>query len=270
MKKRTLLLIVVSMLLTPLIADAAYFRINIGTRFLALIGQYFVVRKGDSGAAACSPTDVAGLKAWYKADALGLSDGDPVNTWTDSSGNGNDAPKAGTAPVFKTGIIGGKPVVRFNSTGYFGKGFTLDQPDTVFVVTYSPSNCEGCTQIDGATTLTNTFYQSPNTDPPPGFNPYSGGFGTHVSVTWSVPNVISFAWNGASSLASVNGTITYVTMPGSMPSPNGMTIGAWANGSGNMTGDVAEVYVYDSVLSTSTRQAQEDCLGAKYGITITH
>lgn len=37
------------------------------------------------------PTTVPGLKLWLKADALVLSDGDQVITWTDSSGSGNDA-----------------------------------------------------------------------------------------------------------------------------------------------------------------------------------
>ena len=34
--------------------------------------------------------------------------------------------------------------------------------------------------------------------------------------------------------------------------------------------DIAEVLFYNSVLSTGDRQAVEDYLGIKYGITITH
>ena len=36
---------------------------------------------------AFSPTDLSGLLGWWKADALGLSDGATVTSWTDSSGN---------------------------------------------------------------------------------------------------------------------------------------------------------------------------------------
>jgi hypothetical protein len=47
----------------------------------------------------------------------GLSDGDPVSTWSDRSGNGNNATSSGGArPLYVTTIQGGQPVVRFDST----------------------------------------------------------------------------------------------------------------------------------------------------------
>jgi hypothetical protein len=66
------------------------------------------------------PSTVAGLKLWLKADSLALADGAAVTTWTDSSGNGNNATAVG-APVFKTNILNGKPVIRFVGV----QGFTL-------------------------------------------------------------------------------------------------------------------------------------------------
>lgn len=50
-------------------------------------------------------------------DIVGLSDGDPVTTWTDGSASGNDVTQAtsGRRPVYKTNIIGSNPVVRFAS-----------------------------------------------------------------------------------------------------------------------------------------------------------
>lgn len=62
------------------------------------------------------PTDVAGLRLWLKADALVLSDNDPVGTWADSSGQANDATEATNKPTYKTGILNSLPVVRFNGT----------------------------------------------------------------------------------------------------------------------------------------------------------
>lgn len=64
-------------------------------------------------AAPFSPTDLANLGLWLKADALVLSDNDNVTTWTDSSGNGNNAVSDGTPAIYKTNIVNGKPVVRF-------------------------------------------------------------------------------------------------------------------------------------------------------------
>lgn len=52
---------------------------------------------------------------WDARDITGLSDGDSVTTWTDSSAAGNDMTQAtgSKKPVYKTNIIGSNPVVRF-------------------------------------------------------------------------------------------------------------------------------------------------------------
>ena len=62
-------------------------------------------------------TDISPI-AWYKADAItGLSDGDPIDTWPDSSGNGRDLTQTGTArPLYKTGIVNSLPVARFDGS----------------------------------------------------------------------------------------------------------------------------------------------------------
>ena len=46
----------------------------------------------------------------------GLSDGDPVATWMDASGNGNHATQtiAASRPKYRTGVANGLPVVRFD------------------------------------------------------------------------------------------------------------------------------------------------------------
>jgi hypothetical protein len=52
-----------------------------------------------------------------------LSDGAEVETWEDRSANNNDATQATSAsrPIYKTGIQGGQPVVRFTPVGGAGK-----------------------------------------------------------------------------------------------------------------------------------------------------
>lgn len=76
------------------------------------------------GAPAWAPTDKSGLVFWFKADSLSLSDGDPVSTWTDSSGNlGANATQAGgNRPLYKTNIQNGKPGILFDGTDDY---FTL-------------------------------------------------------------------------------------------------------------------------------------------------
>src|SRR3990167_3932393 len=65
------------------------------------------------------PDSISGLQLWLKADAItGLNDGDSVTTWTDSSGNSNDATQSTAAnkPIYKTSIINSKPVLRFDGS----------------------------------------------------------------------------------------------------------------------------------------------------------
>jgi hypothetical protein len=64
-----------------------------------------------AAAPAFSPTDVAGLKVWYKADALVLNNDDAVASWTDSSGNLNHATEATNRPTYKTNIQNSLPAV---------------------------------------------------------------------------------------------------------------------------------------------------------------
>jgi hypothetical protein len=75
----------------------------------------FLIGKG-AASGAFSPSDIPGLKMWLKADALSLSNNDPVTSWTDLSGQNNHATQssAGAKPTFKND--GAFPVVRFNGT----------------------------------------------------------------------------------------------------------------------------------------------------------
>ncbi len=67
------------------------------------------------------PSDISNLRLWLKADSLSLSNNDPVATWTDSSGQGFNASQgtSGNRPLYKTSIIQGLPVVRFDGTDDF-------------------------------------------------------------------------------------------------------------------------------------------------------
>ena len=88
---------------------------------------------------AFDPLSITGCVLWLKSTSLALSDGDPVATWTDSSGNGNDCAQgtAGNKPLYKVNIINSLPSVLFDGTDDFmtgTAGTSLSQPLSVFVV----------------------------------------------------------------------------------------------------------------------------------------
>jgi hypothetical protein len=65
------------------------------------------------------PALISGLVSWFKADAItGLSDGDPISTWPDSSGNGWNATQSGDQrPIWReTAGPNGLPTVEFDGT----------------------------------------------------------------------------------------------------------------------------------------------------------
>ena len=90
-------------------------------------------------AAVFSPASIAGLEVWYEADRLALADTDPVATWPDLSGNGNDAVDGtDTTPLFQASVpaFNDLPTVLFNTDTdrLDATTFTLSQPLTYFVV----------------------------------------------------------------------------------------------------------------------------------------
>ena len=85
--------------------------IAINTRIIAQTGSGGV---GNSSGSNGQPKNIM----WLDASSLGLANGADVSSWTDLSGNANHATQATTAnmPIFSTGIINGKPIIRFRPT----------------------------------------------------------------------------------------------------------------------------------------------------------
>jgi len=67
---------------------------------------------------AWSPASLANLALWLDASQItGLANADPVTTWNDLSGAGNNATGAGaTRPTYRTNVLNGLPTVRFSGS----------------------------------------------------------------------------------------------------------------------------------------------------------
>lgn len=234
------------------------------------------VSGGGGGGGFSDPTSIGGLKLWLKADSLSQADGTAVATWTDSSGTSNTATQVTGAnqPLFKTAVINGKPVLRFDGLNY-NMHFPNDPGavTTTFVVgkinvapssltTYSPfviTNAAAGLRVLGRTSGTNwgTFVSA---DLNSGEDLVSGTAVILEMTTTDTPS---------------NSTIIYRDGIQKATSSAHSSGGAGANyigaevGSGRyINADVAEVIIYDSVLSSTNRSNVEHFLGTKYGITV--
>lgn len=219
-----------------------------------------------------SPCQVSGLRLWLDASMIaGLVDGDQVAAWYDLSGAGNHAAQADPAarPLYKTGILNGRPVVRFDGSDDYLQtaafSAALSQPTTVVVV--GSFGASGDTLYDGlAVGARHNLVRS-------GATTLGISAGTYLSYTDATPtgtSVWSAVFNGGSSQLWRDGTSKASGAAGAHQL-TGLTLGADYRApaaADNLLGDIAEILIYNASLSTADRQRIERYLGAKYGIAV--
>lgn len=226
-----------------------------------------------------SPSDISGLKLWLKADAInGLSDGDPVATWEDSSGEGNDGTQSISLsrPSYQTNEINGLPIVRFDgTTGQwfdlpdFASSFTAAEIFIVIKINEDPpgaTNRTGLWRFRGGGVsnthypwVDNTIYESFAADPR-----HTTVDPTPSLTSWRLYNVASATNDYTTRL---DGTQLYNSGSNTVSIGTTVMLGA-GDGTYFLNGDVAEVIMYDSVLSSGDRNDVESYIASKYGLSI--
>ncbi len=219
--------------------------------------------------ATAAPPVTTGLKLHLDASQLtGLSDGATVTTWTDMSGLGNNATATGT-PIYKTGILNGQPVVRFNDASSFTTANLSAQfpsAATVFIATTIDN--------DNVYTLVNTIsgkdewwcYNGNTRSYPALFR------GARLESYCAMPTTGShlFAITSSASAWQMWKDGASQGVAGANYNAGGViTIG---NNSNNrpLKGDIAEVLIYSRVLDATELNAVGGYLTAKYGVTTTY
>jgi lysophospholipase L1-like esterase len=231
---------------------------------------------GTTPAAPDSPDDITGLVQWLKADAIvGLSDGDLISTWPDSSGNGKDAAQTGSLrPVYKTGILNSLPVARFAAPDpYFNTGdFSILTGAEVFVVL--KLNNDPPTSDANSGLWTYGSAGSGTLFPYTGDSNIYDDFGTTARKTTVNPATsmaAGFFIYGVHSAAGdwsnyFNGTVLFHTATNTVGFTTTAKLGYSAPGGFTLDGDIAEFIMYDHKLSSSDRSVVISYLQAKYGI----
>lgn len=224
------------------------------------------------------PTISSSLQLWFKADAITASDGDAVPTWNDSSGNSRNATQATPAkqPIYKSGVLNGKPVVRFNTTSDTSLGtaaVTLTQPYTIFMVAINngdvsafatPLSLEKTAGVTGALNYTGASGTTANL--------YAGA-NLPYTLNPAAWNIYDTVFSGATSKVAINGATDVTGNAGTNNVGSYVTIGrhrlSYSGPGYGWNGDISEVIVYSGELTKVQREGIAEYLSEKYAITIT-
>lgn len=200
------------------------------------------------------------------------TDGKAVFALPDLSGNGRDAIQTTPAnqPIYRSSnsvasLPNGKPVLQFDgvndtlATALFGT--PLSQPSTIFVVGSATTSSGNHFFVDGITSRNTIHFDGAAADKLALFA------GTVLGSTVTQPlatSVMTAQYSGASSQLWVNGVSVLTGNPGAQ-ALDGVTLGAGAGGTSNfLAGQIAEVVIYNRVLTATERLQVEKYLYDKY------
>jgi len=228
-----------------------------------------------------SPAYISGLALWLKADAItGLADADPVSSWADQSGNArNFTGVTTTRPLYRTGVLNGKPAVRFDGvddvlTGPTLASLTAGEVFLVVKLTNDPpltANSSGLWHVgvNGADPFPNTHY--PFTD---GIIYDAFGSTTRKATVNPTPSLAAWRLYNVNSVdgewtSRLDGTQLFSTATNVAGFPavpklgNSITGGLYFLG-----GDIAELFIYDRKVTAAERAQVNAYVAAKYALTI--
>jgi hypothetical protein len=240
--------------------------------------HYLVGRRRKRVAAAVppevfDPASIASLRLWLRGDDIGVSDGLPVSLWPDASGHGNDVEQITgmKQPTFMSAQLGVHSFVRFDGVDdtlfkSSANGFTCATGHTIIAV-MNPTTAASF----GMAVVTN--YQC---------NEMRQG-GSGGTAQWMIPSGFNLVdgWDDLTGLWKVwAGTYNVATDTmglfingvdqGTNVDAGTLAVGDIYLGSRTDTyhwiGDIAEVLVFDDVLSATDRGNVESYLMGKYGL----
>lgn len=221
----------------------------------------------EAGEGLWDPSCLRGLALWLKADALsGLLDGDPVAVWPDATGNGEAVTQEAAAhqPRYRLHVQNGLPVVRFDGGDWLTAATTLGietQPFSQFCV-WKPGGPGQALMLwaNNSGLLVTDF------DNDVGI--FSGSalfdFNTHSFGQW---HVIAGVHQGGAGSLTVDGGVSVIGSTGTAVPAGDLTIGAGIAGADRwLIGDLGELILTRTALTTAERQRLEGYAAHKWGI----
>ena len=232
---------------------------------VGLMGINFT--RSSAQAVAFSPSSLSGLQFWVDFSDLSTitSSGGLVSQVTDKSGNGRDIsqPTSSNRPAIGASTKNGMDVLTFDGSDNLKSAvWTQPQPVTMFAVVRNSENSGTNRQIIGNTnSISPVFYKSGNV-----WRLYSGA---EVASSVSVDNswhYLSGVVNSGSSVLRLDGTQIVAGNTGSNFWNNSSIAIGNSPDAGNgfgWIGDIAEIFIYSRVLSTSEITQVESYLNSR-------
>lgn len=229
------------------------------------------------------PSKLSNLQAWYDADdsdTITTSTG--VSQWNDKSGNDYHATQStsGDQPATGTNTLNGKNVLTFDGTD---DNLTLPSAlcssipngdSTIFVVARQDAKPQQERIITMATSSNSTrmaVRYNGSTSRPDFINNNTGSVVSgNVGFESLNYNIITTSHTGTTMTLSSNASTESTTSTGANVSDASIgSIGAVGNGNGdNLDGDIAEIIIYNRVLTESERLSVHRYLYNKWGVLI--
>jgi hypothetical protein len=217
------------------------------------------------GGGTFAPTDISDLAIWLEADNItGAVDGDAIGTWTDLSGNGRNATQTGATqkPLYKTGIINGKPVLRFDaSNDALETSFFLSGSYSIFIVERFTSNLGAVRTLNSPSA--NSVLSGQRSDGNSVYHNVSPVSSYYTAAPATV--LLNLETGNPNFVYTVNG-VDRTTYAKTSEAWGTITLGASGMYPEPANSDVAAVIIYNKMLTVSERTSIVNYLNTKYAI----
>ena len=224
-----------------------------------------------------NPTYFGGLKLWFAADeGVEVPSGNSVSQWSDLSGNHFNATQLSPSycPTIIDNVLNGKPAIHFDGINDYldlGNPFNIYNKIAFFVIyrtsnnnlrqsIFSQNDAIGAFQLELGRTNKERFANITNNLGP--------AIATAVGAVNNKFELLSYSKNGTGATNSFhwNGQLLNLTVnQDTNYTGNGIkNIGRRTVGSQQLKGDIAEIIIYDSILTDTQRVMVERYLMDKY------
>ncbi|MEZ5006978.1 MAG: T9SS type A sorting domain-containing protein [Chitinophagales bacterium] len=204
------------------------------------------------------------LRLWTKAnEGIEINASNDVTKWNDLSGyNNHFTTTYGSNTKIQESSINGKPAIRFNNASVMETPSFATNPYTMIVVGKMNSGTNARLVSSGTTNWLMGWWG--------GYRDrmYADGW-VNSGPNTNILDPYIYSVSGSGSLTSFyrNGSLVASNASG-VSAPGIISLGGWGTGNTELSnGDVAEVIVYNKVLTNEERQIVERYLASKYAIS---